>query len=227
MDDKALTALATDKKFDPERGRSQLHSPNPTRVKFLTEILAALTENKITFAQVANLDRKKMRMLAEQGYVKLRHGRHEEARKIFEILTFVDHKNYFHHLALGGTYQKLKKFLDAVFQYSECLKYDPENTNALVCRGEIFLKHKNYKRAAEDFRQAINLDKSGRDIFSNRARQLVIAIKRSLAKNKGESKATKLPATSPIQRKTIAPLSLMGGKSGNARNKSKFVKGKK
>lgn len=210
MDEKALTTLATEKKFDPERGRSQMISPNPGRVKFLTELLAALTENRITFAQVAKLDRKKMKMLAEQGYVKLKHGRFDEARKIFEILTFVDHKNYFHHLALGGTYQKLKKFLDAVFQYSECLKYDPENTNALLNRGEIFLKHKNYKKAAEDFRGAITVDKSGRDIFANRARQLVIAIKRSLAKTKGESKATKLPTNSSIQRRVaISPLSLL------------------
>ena len=46
---------------------------------------------------------------------------------------------------------KQKKFLDAAFQYGECLKYDPENINALVNRGEIFLKHKNYKKAAEFF----------------------------------------------------------------------------
>lgn len=210
MDEKALEGIAATKKFDPERGRSQLMSPNPNRVKFLTEVLAALTESKITFAQVAKLDRKKMKQLAEQGYVKLKHGRFEEARKIFEILTFVDHKNYFHHLALGGSYQKLKKDLDAVFQYTECLKYDPENTNAFVNRGEIFLRHKNYKKAAEDFRQAIVADKGGRDVFANRARSLVIAIKRSLARVKGESKATKLPASSPIQRRSVAPLSLLG-----------------
>lgn len=210
MDEKALEGISTNKKFDPERGRSQLMSPNPNRVKFLTELLAALTDGKITFAQVAKLDRKKMKQLAEQGYVKLKHGRFDEARKVFEILTFVDHKNYFHHLALGGAYQKLKKYLDAVFQYTECLKYDPENTNALVNRGEVFLRHKNYKKAAEDFRQAIVADKSGRDVFANRARSLVIAIKRSLAKAKGESKATKLPASSPIQRRTVAPLSLLG-----------------
>lgn len=220
MDDNPLSSIAATQKYDPERGRSQLKSPNPGRVKFLTEILAKLTENKITFAQVARLERKKMRQLAEQGYVKLKHGRYDEARKVFEILTFVDHRNYFHHLALGGAYQKLNKHLDAVFQYTECLKYDPENTNALVNRGEVFLRHRNYKKAAEDFRNAILIDKSGRDVFSNRARSLVIAIKRSIAKAKGESKATKLPKNSPVQRRSVPPLNLLGqSKSSRAKKK--------
>lgn len=216
MDETIMPTLKTRGKFDPERGRSKLLSPNPQRIKYVTEILAALAENKITFASVARMDRKKMQQLAEQGYAKLKYGRYNEARKVFEILTFVDHKNYFHHLALGGAYHKLKLYLDAAFQYSECLKYHSENTNAMVNRGEIFLRHRNYKKAAEDFRSAIMLDKTGRDIFANRARSLVIAIKRSLAVEKGK-KDMALPQ-SPSHRRRIKPAVLMG------RRKSHLVK---
>jgi tetratricopeptide (TPR) repeat protein len=221
MDDPKLSSIQSKIKTDPERGKSQLISPNPMRMRFLTEVLAGLSENKITFASVAKLDRKKMKSLAEQGYVKLKHGRYEEARKIFEILTFIDHKNYFHHLALGGAYQKLKKFLDAVFQYTECLKYDPKNINAMVNRGEVFLKHKNYKRAAEDFRAAIMLDKTGRDLFANRARSLVIAIKRSIAKNK-DDKTPKI-TDSPVRRKKISPITVLGN-AGKTSAPKKFKK---
>lgn len=212
MQEKDISTLASPGKSREGRGKSILMSPNPKRLKYMTELFAAFSQGKLTFADVAKLDRKKLKSIAEQGFIKLKHGRYDEARKIFEVLSFVDSKNYFHHLALGGTYQKLKKWLDASFQYSECLKYDPQNTNALVNRGEIFLKHKNYKKAAEDFRTAILIDKEGRDIFANRARSLVIAIKRSLAREKGESKATALP-DSPSKRKKIAPLALMGGKA--------------
>lgn len=211
MQEKDLSTLASSGKSREERGKSILLSPNPKRLKYLTEVMAAFSQGRITFADVAKLDRKRLKSLAETGFNKLKHGRYEEARKIFEILTFVDGKNYFHHLALGGTYQKLKKWLDASFQYSECLKLDPQNTNALVNRGEIFLKHRNYKKAAEDFRNAIMIDKEGRDVFSNRARSLVIAIKRSIAREKGESKATALP-DSPSKRRKIAPMALLGGK---------------
>ena len=210
-DDKLIPSIRSKHKVDPEKIKSKLISPNPHRVKFITEILQGLSENRISFASVTRMDRKKMRKLSEQGYIKLKYGRYHEARKIFEILTFVDHKNYFHHLALGGAYHKLKKPLDAAFQYTECLKYDPENTNALVNRGEIFLRHRNYKKAAEDFRIAIMSDREGHDIFANRARSLVIAIKRSIAKAKGR-KNVKLP-TSPVSRKKIKPMVLLGKKS--------------
>lgn len=210
MEEDLIPTITSKKKIDPERGKSRLISPDPARIKFLTELLAGLAERKITFASVARMDRKKMRQLAEQGYVKLKYGRFQEARKIFEILSFVDHKNYFFHLALGGAYHKLKKYLDAAFQYTECLKYDPENTNALVNRGEIFLRHKNYKKAAEDFRTAIMLDKSGRDIFANRARSLVIAIKRMIARQKGE-KNPRLPEN-PSKRRKVRPAALIGRK---------------
>jgi tetratricopeptide (TPR) repeat protein len=210
-DDQKTTALEAKLKVDPERGKSRLLSPNPLRVKFATELLAALSERKVTFATVMRLDPKKLYQLSEQGYVKLKHGRYQEARKIFEILSFVEHKNYFYHLALGGAYQKLKMHLDAAFQYTECLKYDPDNTNALVNRGEIFLKHKNYKKAAEDFRTAILIDKVGKDVFANRARSLVIAIKRTIAKAKGQ-KDVKIPV-SPSRRKKIKPAVLLGAAS--------------
>lgn len=210
MEEELIPTITSKKKIDPERGKSRMISPDPARIKYVTELLQALAERKITFASVTRMDRKKMRKLAEHGYVKLKYGRFNEARKIFEILSFVDHKNYFHHLALGGAYHKMKKFLDAAFQYSECLKYDPDNTNALVNRGEIFLRHKNYKKAAEDFRSAIILDKSGRDIFANRARSLVIAIKRLIAKKKGQANV-KLP-NNPAKRKKIRPAALIGRK---------------
>src|SRR5687768_14236190 len=101
VDENTLESLKAAKKFDPERGKSKLLSPGPLRKKFVTEILSALAEGKLSFASVMRMDPKKVRQVAEAGYIKLKYGRYEEARKIFEILTFIDHRNYFHHLALG------------------------------------------------------------------------------------------------------------------------------
>lgn len=206
MDD-LIPTIRSKHEVDPEKGKSRLLSPNPARVKYVTELLSALADRKITFATVMRMDKKKLTQLAEQGHTKLRFGRYNDARKIFEILAFVDHKNYYFHLALAGAYQKMKQYIDAAFQYTECLKYDPNNTNALVNRGEIFLKHRNYKKAAEDFRAAIVLDTGGRDVFANRARSLVIAIKRCIAREKGDKDA-KLP-NNPSRRKKVKPVSLL------------------
>lgn len=191
-----------------ERGKDKLLSPDPRRKKYITELLHAFASRKISFAALTRLDPKKVKQVAEMGHVKLRHGRYDEARRIFEVLTFVDHRNYFHHLALGGAYQRLKRHVDAAYQFSEALKLSPGNINALVNRGEVYLRRKNYRRAAEDFREAILLDKSGKDRFSNRARSLVVAIKRSLARDK-ELKSLEAQGKLPPKRKAISPLRLV------------------
>lgn len=190
-----------------ERGKSKMLSPAPVVKKFVTELLHAFADREISLADLVRLDRKKIRQVAEMGYVKLKNGRYDEARQIFEVLTFLDHKNYFHRLALASAYQKLKKGVDAVFQYGETMKLDPRNINALVNRGEIFLRGKNYRRAAEDFREAILLDKAGKDLFANRARSLVIAIKRSLERDK-QIKAAGARGELP-KKKSVSPLSLV------------------
>ncbi len=65
--------------------------------------------------------------------------------------------------------------------------------------------HKNFKKAAEDFRTAILLDPLGKNMYANRARSLVIAIKRNLQMQKALPKA----------KKGKTPLSLGGKPAGS------------
>lgn len=190
------------------KGFNKLLSPNPIRKKYMTELLHAFGAGKISFRELSGLDIKKIKQVAEMGQVKLRHGRYKEARKIFEILTFIDHKNFYFHLALATAYQRLKLFIDAIYQYGEAIKYDPKNVNALVNRGEIYLRLKNYRKAAEDFREAILADQEGKDRFANRARSLVVAIKRSLAYDK-EIKTREARGELPPKKKRISPLQMV------------------
>ena len=163
-----------------ERAKSKLHDPTPGRKKYLIDLLYKFLTKSISFAQLTGLPAKDLYSLSEMGMVKLQHGRVEEARKIFECLVKVDHKNPFYHSALGGVYQKLGRFVDAVYEYSEAIKSNKADMAALVNRGEIYLLHKNYRKAAEDFRSAILQDPQGKNRSANRARSLVVAIKRSL-----------------------------------------------
>lgn len=209
----SLEALQGDSKDEDGRGKDRILSPEPERQKLLTEILHAFGQKKLSFATVAGLNTKDLKRVCQTGFTKLRHGRYQEAKEIFEVLSFVDSKNFLHHLALAGAYQKLDSFLDALFQYSEVLEIDSKNTNALVNRGEIFLRKKAYKKAAQDFKEAMLADPKGKDRFANRARSLVIAIKRSLQADieKGNlSKNKKLPV-----KKKISPFALLGKKTGS------------
>lgn len=167
-----------------ERGASKLHDPTPQRRKYVIELLYKFMTNQISFAQMTGINQKDLYLLSEVGHVKLKHGRVDEAKRIFDCLVQIDHKNPFYHACLGSIYQKMNKFVDAVYEFSEALKYKKDDVSALVNRGEIYLIHKNFKKAAEDFRAAILLDPLGKNTFANRARSLVIAIKRNLQAQK-------------------------------------------
>ena len=175
-----------------ERGASKLHDPTPQRRKYVIELLYKFMTNQISFAQMTGISQKDLYLLSEVGHVKLKHGRIDEAKRIFDCLVQIDHKNPFYHACLGAIYQKMNKFVDAVYEFSEALKFKKDDVSALVNRGEIYLIHKNFKKAAEDFRAAILLDPLGKNTFANRARSLVIAIKRNLQAQKGA--AVKAPA---------------------------------
>ncbi len=180
-----------------EKAQSKLHDPTPHRKKYVTDLLFKFLTDQISYAQLTGVSQKELYRLAEIGHVKLKHGRVDEAKKIFSCLVKIDHKNPFYHSCLGSVHQKKGLFVDAVYEYSEALKIKKDDLTSLVNRGEIYLKHKNYKKAAEDFRSAILLDSLGKDMFANRARSLVIAIKRNLQVQKKAMQSPQIGAAKP------------------------------
>lgn len=157
--------------------------PNPERRKRLLERFYALLEDRASLAEFKGIKREHLYQLAEAGHVKLKHGRFDEAEKIFQALIMLDHRNPYFHAAMGALHQKKCKPVEAIVEYSVALSIDQKDIISLVNRGEIYLRHKNFRKAAEDFRSAILLDMSGRNLWANRARSLVIAIKRSMEAN--------------------------------------------
>jgi len=163
-----------------EEEKGKILDPHPQRRRYLTELLYKFARNRVSISDLMRLPRKKLIRVAEIGYFKFKYGRYQEAQKIFEALVSLDHTNAYYHTALGGVYQKLGKFVDAVVEYTRALRLNPKDLCPFVNRGEIYLRHKNYRKAAEDFRSAIVLDQHGKSLWANRARSLVIALKRNL-----------------------------------------------
>jgi tetratricopeptide (TPR) repeat protein len=163
---------------EEEKGR--VLDPNPQRRRYLTELFFKFIANKISAADLVGVPKKKLSRLAEIGYVKYKYGRYPEAQRIFKTLATLDNLNAYYYTALGGVYQKLGKYVDSILAYTRASQLNPKDVCPYVNRGEIYLKHRNYKKAAEDFRNAILLDPHGRNLWANRARSLVIALKRSL-----------------------------------------------
>lgn len=170
-----------------EEEKGKILDPTPERKRFLTELFYKFARNWISVADLARLPRKKLTRMAEIGYFKYKFGRVQEAQKIFETLVAVDHANPSFHTALGGVYQKRGRYVDAVVEYTRALRLNTKEVCPYVNRGEIYLRHKNFRKAAEDFRNAILLDPSGQNLWANRARSLVIALKRNLELKKRPS----------------------------------------
>lgn len=176
-----------------EQKRTQVIDPNPERRKLLLEKFHAFLEDKCSLAELKGITREQLYLLADSGHVKLKHGRTDEAERIFKALLLLDHRNGYFHAAMGAIHQQNKKPVEAIIEYSTALSINQEDIVAFVNRGEIYLRHKNYRKAAEDFRSAILLDMSGRSLWANRARSLVIAIKRSMEVQAGARASRKSP----------------------------------
>lgn len=162
--------------------------PNPERRRHLALLFYKMMTNRVSLADLQKIPRKKIQQVAEMAYVKLKHGRLKESKEIFGILSRLDNLNPYHHAALGSIFQKQGKWVDAVAAYSQALAMDPAYMVCLVNRGEIYLKTKQFKQAAEDFRAAIIADPAGSNLWANRARSLVIALKRNLDLKKDQPK---------------------------------------
>ncbi len=154
--------------------------PNPARRKRVVEIFNEFLEDKICLAELQGISREKLFSLAEAGWIKFKHGRIDEAFKIYQSLIVLDHRNAYFHSVMGAIHQKRKRLVEAVVEYTRAVQLNPRDISSFVNRGEIYLRIKNYKKAAVDFKNAILLDMSGRNPWANRARSLVIALKRSM-----------------------------------------------
>lgn len=197
---------------DEEKGK--VLDPNPERRRYLTEVFYKFLSHKISVADLINLPKKKFGRLAEIGYVKYKYGRYAEAQQIFKTLSTLDSVNAYYHTALGGVYQKQGKYVDSVVSYTRALRINPRELCCFVNRGEIYLRHKNYKKAADDFRNAIVLDPNGRNLWANRARSLVIALKRNMDLKKRVAQMQAAQAARPGQSYAGRPAT--GARAGTA-----------
>lgn len=165
----------------PEASHSApLLDPTPDRRRRLTRIFQDFLANKVSIAELRGMSRQKLYRLAEAGHIKFKYGRVDDAEKIFEALLILDHRNAYFHSVMGAIHQKKGRIVQSIVEYSKALQLNAKDVVSFVNRGEIFLRNKDFRRAAEDLRSAILLDTSGRNLWANRARSLVIALKRNI-----------------------------------------------
>jgi tetratricopeptide (TPR) repeat protein len=73
------------------------------------------------------------------------------------------------YLIMGTILMDLKLFKEAINDFTEVLKFNPNNIKAYNYRGNAKILTANEKGAIEDFTKAIELDSNQADAYSNRA----------------------------------------------------------
>ncbi|MBI2092958.1 MAG: tetratricopeptide repeat protein [Deltaproteobacteria bacterium] len=153
-------------------------------------------KGNITWADMFNLPKKTMREMVEYGYLQFQSGRYQEAERFFKVLTVLDWQNSYYHSMMGSILKAQKRFGEAIAEYSEAIKLNPNDTVSFVNRGEIYMQHKLFDDAVADFDKAIALDPKKESKWANRARVLKNQIEQIIkakppVKEKGGTKAKK------------------------------------
>ncbi|OJH39338.1 tetratricopeptide repeat protein [Cystobacter ferrugineus] len=126
---------------------------------------------------MANSDSQKPDLLvnAMQAFLLYEQGRYDEARVLFEELAERDASEGYYRTALGAISLAMDGFDKALEYFNQALQLNPEDTAALINRGEVHLRLGNTLEAARDFSRVVELDPDNEDPLTERARVLADA----------------------------------------------------
>jgi len=161
-------------------------------VEFGADKVKDFLKGNVPWAEMFNVPKKMIRDMVEYGYLQFQTGRYEEAERFFKMLTIMDWNNSYYHSMMGSILQRQKRYGEAVAEYSEAVKLNPQDAVSLTNRGEIYLQHKKLDKAVADFDAAIALDPKKENKWANRARLLRAKIEQVAAlKKKAEGEEIK------------------------------------
>jgi Tfp pilus assembly protein PilF len=146
----------------------------------LEEKVEKVKKGELKFSDLLNLDSKKIAALLLLGHTYYAQGQLDEARKVFEGLALLDGKNAYVHGILGSIYQQQERFDLAIARYTMALTNFPGDINSLANRGEVYLRLGKFKEAADDLKEAIELDPEKIHPAANRARMLIAITEEAL-----------------------------------------------
>ena len=139
------------------------------------EALARL-QSGASFAEAIGLSEETVAHIEQLAAALYSEDRLDEARTLFQGLVslFPDRAEYWS--ALGAVLTRMEHHEEAVPVLSVALHLNPEDTSALVNRGECFIALGQVEDAARDLERAIELDPGETDPASHRARQLAYGL---------------------------------------------------
>lgn len=161
---------------------SQHPEQSEARVEAPPALAARLVGGEINLAEFVGLSREALYAVAGVAYQLYNSGKVEQARQIYHGLVAADPYDSVFHCHLAAAHQRLGQLDEALEEYTQALRFNIANQDALAGRGEVHLQRARVAEALADLRAAIELDPEGRRVTTLRARAVLIAVKEAMDK---------------------------------------------
>jgi|GEM_PF-1924114 tetratricopeptide (TPR) repeat protein len=109
------------------------------------------------------------RAYVNYGLTFMRRGQYDEALKYYRLALELAPNWHIIHINLGIVYQQLGNWEQARYHFDRAVQTEQYSAQALVYRGEYFLKRKDYAAALQDFEKSIPLSREMFAIYQGMA----------------------------------------------------------
>ncbi|HKR13340.1 MAG TPA: tetratricopeptide repeat protein [Pyrinomonadaceae bacterium] len=130
------------------------------KAEFPEDLPARLIRGELTLARVFGLDDDALYEIAQVGYGLFNSGNLREAKQIYSGLVAADPYDSVFHCHLAAVHHSLGELDHAFRHYTEALKLNWANVDALVGLGEIQLSRGDLAAGISSLKQAIEIDPS-------------------------------------------------------------------
>ena len=136
-----------------------------------------LIRGEITLGQFLGMSREVLYRWAETAYNLLQAGSTQQALAIFQGLVAAAPYESTFHTQLAATHMTLQQYDEAFSEFELALRFGSSSVDALVGRGEIYLRRGNVPAGLADFTKAVQEDPELKRRSTQRARSMLLVLK--------------------------------------------------
>jgi tetratricopeptide (TPR) repeat protein len=140
------------------------------------ELAEKLFLGEITPGEFLGFSTESLYKVATMGYEMVKSGNLQGALEIFEGLVAAAPYDSVFHCHLANVYARLERFDEAKAEYTRSLELNIANVDALVGRGELYLRESKLAEAVSDIQKALQLDPQGSRETTRRARATLMVL---------------------------------------------------
>ncbi|HZH03106.1 MAG TPA: type III secretion protein [Myxococcaceae bacterium] len=149
--------------------------PRLEKTDYTAEELEKLAGGEVSLKELSGVTDAEVLKIAETGYSMFQSGRFKEARVIFTgLIALAPDVSYFRTL-LGCVHLAESNPEQALTLFDEALLLNPNDTVALVHRGEMYILSGKIDEGAQDIAAVVRLDPEGKSPATYRARAVAAA----------------------------------------------------